>query len=485
MNVKQTTGLTLVFVGMMLTSIVYANPVSSHQDPVAPVILGVAGILFFALIGRFSARRLGQPSVLGELLMGVVLGNAGYFLGFDFIEILRIGPVLFDITERTLSGLPIVEATRQLLDDQSANEVISILKSTEGPVLLQVAHAVDIFSRYGVIFLLFLVGLETSLGELREVGGDSLRVAIIGVVAPFLLGFLILLWLMPQLTLNVDLFVAATLGATSIGISARVLSELNYMKSREARIIIGAAVFDDILGLIILAVVSGIILTGSIEVTNIITTILLSCLFLALAFGTGPYVLKFTISLLKQLNINEAKLFVSFLFVMLLAWLANAVGLATIIGAFAAGVILHDGYFKYWGDDNNKTIIKDLISPLEAILVPIFFVLMGIQVKLEMFMNLQVVSIAASLIVVAVIGKIVSGLGAISKSNRLAIGIGMLPRGEVGLIFAAIGKSLGVIDDALFAAIVLMVIITTLLAPPLLRWRLLSQSLATNSNTTL
>jgi len=485
MNVKQTTGLTLVFIGMMLTGIVYANPVSSHQDPVAPVILGVAGILFFALIGRFAAKQLGQPSVLGELLMGVVLGNVGYFLGFDFIEILRIGPVLFDITEQTLAGLPIVDATRQLLDNQSADDVIAILQSSEGPALLQVAHAVDIFSRYGVIFLLFLVGLETSVSELREVGGDSFRVAIIGVAAPFLLGFLILWWLMPQLSLNVDLFVAATLGATSIGISARVLSELNYMKSREARIIIGAAVFDDILGLIILAVVSGIIITGSIEVTNILSTVFLSMLFLTLAFSAGPHVLKFTIHLVKQLNINEAKLFVVFLFVMLLAWLANAVGLATIIGAFAAGVILHDGYFNYWGDENKKTIIKDLIAPFEAILVPIFFVLMGVQVKLEMFMSLQVVSIAASLIVVAVIGKIVSGLGVTSKTNRLAIGIGMMPRGEVGLIFAAIGKSLGVIDDALFAAIVLMIIITTLLAPPLLRWRLLSESSAANQNATL
>lgn len=462
---------------MMVTGVVYANTMSSHQDPVAPVILGVTGILFFALIGRYVARRLGQPSVLGELLMGVALGNIGYFLGVDFIEILRVGPVLFDITERSLAGVPVAEATRSLLDARTAEDVITILRGSNGPALMQVAHTVDIFSRYGVIFLLFLVGLETSVREMREVGADSIRVALIGVVVPFLLGFITIWWLMPQLSLSVDLFVAATLGATSIGISARVLKELDLIKSREARIIMGAAVLDDILGLIILAVITGIIISGGIEVTDIVSIILLSALFLALAFGMGPYFLKLTIRMVKRLSLAEAKLFIAFIFVMVLAWLANAVGLATIIGAFAAGVILHDGYFHYWEQEERSANIKDLVVPLETILVPIFFVLMGIQVKLEMFMNSQILYLAAGLLVAAIIGKVVSGAGVLSKANRLAVGIGMMPRGEVGLIFAAIGKSLNVINDALFAAIVLMVIVTTLLAPPLLRWNLLRHPL--------
>lgn len=465
--------LLIMTTGMMLASIAYASTTSTHQDPVAPVILGVTGILFFAFIGRYVARQFGQPTVLGELLMGVALGNLGYYFGLEFVEILRVGPVLFDITEQTLSGVPVVDATRNLLDADTANDVIALIDSKNGPALIQAAHAVDVFSRYGVIFLLFLVGLETSVKELREVGSDSIRVALIGVIAPFILGFLIIWWLMPQFSLNVDLFVAATLGATSIGISARVLKELDLVKSREARIIMGAAVFDDILGLIILAVVTGIIISGGIEFTNVLSIILLSSLFLILAFGMGPYFLKHTIRMLKQLNIAEAKLFVVFLFVMVLAWLANAVGLATIIGAFAAGVILHDGYFHYWGKEGDRVNIKDLIAPLEAILVPIFFVLMGIQVKLEMFMDAQVAYVAAGLLVAAVIGKIVSGLGVRSETNRWAVGLGMMPRGEVGLIFAAIGKSLGVINDALFAAVVLMVIVTTFLAPPLLRWNLL------------
>ncbi len=163
-------------------------------------------------------------------------------------------------------------------------------------------------------------------------------------------------------------------------------------------------------------------------------------------------------------------MFISFLFVMMLAWLANLIGLATIIGAFTAGVILHDGYFRHWGEKNEQQIrIKDLIAPLETILVPIFFVLMGIQVKLEMFLDLNVLLTALLLIAIAVVGKLVSGLGANKKCNRLAVGIGMMPRGEVGLIFASLGKSLGVISDSLFSSIVIMVVFTTLVTPPLLK----------------
>jgi len=158
---------------------------------------------------------------------------------------------------------------------------------------------------------------------------------------------------------------------------------------------------------------------------------------------------------------------------MVLAWMANLAGLATIIGAFTAGLIMHDAYFRHWGHEREHTVsIKDLIMPLEVILVPIFFVLMGIQVKLETFLSSQVLMLSSGLLVAAVVGKLLAGLGASRGNNRWAIGIGMLPRGEVGLIFAAIGKSLDVIDDALFSAIVLMVIFTTLLAPPLLKYSL-------------
>jgi len=441
-----------------------------HKDPIAPVILGVTGILFFAVLGRFAARKLGQPSVLGELIMGVLLGNIGYHFGSDFIQVLREGPAVFDMVELALAGDSVKHAAEIALGKDSGDAILHILSGPGGPALTQVAHTVDVFSRYGVIFLLFLVGLETSLDELRSVGGQSTRVALIGVIMPFVLGFAMARLLMPELSINVDLFVAATLGATSIGISARVLQDLGELQSKESRVILGAAVIDDVLGLIMLAIVSGIIVSGGFSLGSMVQVILLAALFLVSAFALGPWFLRYTIRLVNRLDVVEAKMFISFLFVMALAWFANLVGLATIVGAFAAGVILHDAYFEHWGKvHEHQFSIRDLISPLEVILVPIFFVLMGVQVKLETFLDSHVLVMAGGLIVAAMAGKLISGLGAGGGMRRLAIGIGMMPRGEVGLIFASIGKSLGVISDALFSALVLMVIVTTLVTPPLLK----------------
>lgn len=464
----------ILFLGAVAPVFAASSASGTHADPIARVILGVTGILFFAVLGRFGARKFGQPAVLGELVMGLILGNVGYLFGLELIQVLREGPAIFEMVGLDLSGTPLDEAANVALGSVAGPNVLEILQGSGGLAMLQVAQTVDVFSRYGVIFLLFLVGLETSLGELRQVGAESLRVAVVGVLLPFVLGFSAARLLMPELSLTVDLFIAATLGATSIGISARVLTDLNQQRSREARVILGAAVIDDVLGLVMLAIVSGIVVSGALALTTLLKIIVLAGLFIVLAFLLGPYFLNYAIRLVRHLDIVEAKMFISFLFVMVLAWLANVVGLATIVGAFAAGVILHDGYFRHWGDyREHRVTIRDLIAPLETILVPIFFVLMGIQVKLETFLDWHVVTMAAGLLVAAIIGKVACGLVAGKGANRLAIGIGMLPRGEVGLVFASIGKSLGVISDALFSAIILMVIVTTLATPPLLKLSLL------------
>jgi len=441
-----------------------------HGDPIAPVILTVTGILFFALLGRFVARKLGQPSVLGELIIGIIIGNLLYFWGVDLITVLREGTAVFNMLDLSLQGHSWSNAAHLSLPPPAASQIITILESDQGALLLQVTQTVDIFSRYGVIFLLFLVGLETSIEEMRQVRGDSLRVALIGMACPVVLGFSALWLLMPELDTNTDIFVAATLSATSIGITASVLKELNQLHLRETHIILGAAVIDDILSLIILAIVTGIIVSGSFAFSDLARITLLSTAFLVGSIVIGPRLLNIAIGLVHHMNVGEAKLFISFLFVMILAWLANLAGLATIVGAFTAGLILQDAYFKHWGTpDQHRYHIKDLVAPLEAIMVPIFFVLMGIQVKLESFLEVNVIGIAAVLLIAAIIGKLISGLGASRSNNRVMIGIGMMPRGEVGLIFVSLGKTLGVINDQLFSAIVLMIIITTLATPPLLK----------------
>lgn len=452
----------------------FASTSGEHADPVAPVLLGVTAIFFFALIGRYLARRLDQPGVLGELLMGVLIGNLCYFFGSPLIVLLREGASIFTITNDMLHGMSLSTAVSHVIPNAFyAQQVTEALAAPQGGEYLKIAYIVDIFSRYGVIFLLFMVGLESSVDELKRTGRESLSVALIGVVAPMLLGFAVAYVLMPQSSYQADLFIAATLSATSIGITARVLAEMKKLRTREARTILGAAMLDDILGLIILAVVSGVVTSGSVDVLMVVRITIASLLFF---FGTvfiGPFVLRKAVCLLSFLEPWETKLFISFLLVMILAWLASSIQLASIIGAFAAGVILHDGYFKQSKDEYQQEIrsIAHLISPLESILAPMFFMVIGIQVKLETFLNWQVIILAAGLIGAAIIGKLLSGLGANKQDDRLLIGIGMLPRGEVGLVFASIGRTLGVISDDLFSAIVLMVMVTTFIAPPLLKIR--------------
>lgn len=447
---------------------------AAHGDPVAPVILGVTSILVFAIIGRYAARRLGQPTVLGELFMGILLGNLGWYIGVDLIAVLREGPRVFEVVNLMLAGAPIDQVAEVTFGPERGPDMVAIITGPGGGQIMEVAHSVDIFSRYGIIFMLFMVGLGTNLKELSSVGSQSVKVAVIGVILPVLLGFAAERLLRPDLGIYTSMFVAATLAATSIGISATVLEEMNATHSREGRVILGAAVVDDILGLILLAVISGIVVSGSVDVAELASVVIVSSLFLVAAVYLGPAIVRVLARFMRSFDIVEAKMFTSYVFVMVLAWVANLAGLATIVGAFAAGVILHDGFFRRTHENGNGRFvtIRELIMPLEVIMVPIFFVLMGIQVKVEAFLSWPVVTLAAVLLVAAVIGKLACGLGANRDANRFAIGIGMLPRGEVGLVFAAIGRTLGVIDDAIFSAIVLMVIVTTLIAPPLLKLEL-------------
>ena len=447
--------------------------VSSEHDPVAAVLLWVTLIFSFAIFGRYLARCLHQPGVLGELLMGVLLGNICYYFGVPLIVVLREGAAIFNIIAAMLGGTPLADAVNNSIPNAHyATQVTTALSGIHGIELIKVSYVLDMFSRYGVIFLLFMVGLESSVQELKNTGRESIQVALIGIIAPILLGLLVALLLVPEASFKANLFVAATLSATSIGITARVLSEMKKLRTREARTILGAAMLDDILGLIILAIVSSIVINGHVDMLMIAQVIASTIIFFAGALWLGPKFLRYAVRYVTFLEMWEAKLFVSFLFVMMLSWFATLVQLASIIGAFAAGMIINDSFFES-GDKSRQHIlkIKDLVAPLEFLLAPLFFMLIGIQVKLESFFDWHVLFMASGLIMAAVIGKLLSGLGGTRNDDRLLIGIGMLPRGEVGLVFASIGRTLGVMSDQLFSAIILMVIVTTFIVPPLLKMR--------------
>jgi len=259
-----------------------------HTDPIASVILGVTTIFFFAIIGRYIARRLNQPGVLGELLMGVLLGNLCYFCGSQLVIILREGSSIYDVVKEVLSGLPLSQAVNKVIPNPYyAQQVTQALDGPHGTEFLKIAYIVDILSRYGVIFLLFMVGLESSIDELKRTGRESLFVAVIGVVAPMILGFGVAFVLMPSASYPAHLFIAATLSATSVGITARVLREMNTLRTREARTILGAAMLDDVFGLILLAVVSSLVIGGVVDGMMVTRIIFLSLLFFVVTLALG------------------------------------------------------------------------------------------------------------------------------------------------------------------------------------------------------
>jgi Kef-type K+ transport system membrane component KefB len=421
----------------------FASEAAGHSDPIAPTLLALFVVLLAAKLGGELFERLSLPAVLGELIAGIVLGNLVLVNpAWSFLEPLRVTPIR--------------ESWALILDS---------------------------LARFGVIILLFEVGLESTVAGMMKVGKSALLVAVLGVIAPFLLGFASS-WIFvkelppalaaaaPGLSLNyVHLFMGAVLCATSVGITARVFKDLGALRTKEAQIVLGAAVIDDVLGLIILAVVSGIVSAAemgrALDIGSILRLIGVAVLFLGGSMTIGAFLVPRIMGQLAKLRTGGMMIVSALLFCFGMSYLANAVGLAPIIGAFAAGLLLEEVHFKKFPEDVE---IEHLIKPISAFLVPVFFVLMGIQVRLETFAQLSVLGVAAGLTVAAIIGKQVCGLGVLERGvSRLSVGIGMIPRGEVGLIFAGAGRMLKVIDDATFSAAVIMVIVTTLITPPVLK----------------
>ncbi len=453
---------------------------SAHELPFSPILLELAVVTGVAMLGRWLAESLKQSSVLGELLIGVAAGNIGFWLGIPlFVMVMHLGEAMPLFSEVWLTGRAVSDAaseifsTAELAEGGSASRLVEIMTGPDGPRYVAMTFALWMFSELGVILLLFMVGLESQIDEMLKVGWRALMVAIVGVVAPFVLGMLTGMWLLPDAGSTVHIFLAATLCATSVGITARVFRDLGRLQTREAKVILGAAVIDDVLGLIILAVVVGIASTGQIDALEIGRISLLSILFLGSVLMFGGKLVSWLVPLVTTLEEHHVKLLFPLALAFLLAWIASAIELAPIVGAFAAGLILSEEHFK---KVSGQTTMESLIAPLERIFAPIFFVLMGMQVNLQSFLDPTTFWLALAFSAVAIIGKLVCGLLAGRDTDRWSVGLGMVPRGEVGLIFASIGKGLGVVSGSVFSALVVTVIITTLITPISLKWSLFRTS---------
>lgn len=412
-------------------------------------LLWLAIILMSARLFAPLAQKIGFPAVLGELILGVVLGNLA------LIEI-------------------------HYFDRIAADPIIAFL------------------AELGVIVLLLQIGLETRLDDLVKVGLRAFLVGTIGIVIPFALGaYVVGPLLLPGLEANTYLFLGATLSATSVGITGRVFRDLGQLKLPEARIVLGAAVIDDVLGLVILAVVSSLAQVGSVSFGEIASIIAEAVFFLAGSIIIGRMAAKRLAPMLARIDKGHSMLFALVLGTgLFLAWLAHSIGLAPIIGAFAAGLLFEPIYLR---DFETPTVVRrieaqlppevrpdmagrirailrkevshqheHMVEPIGYFFVPVFFVLTGMQVDLATLADPQTVLVALGVTAAATVGKLGAGLAAGRGNSGWIVGWGMVPRGEVGLIFAMVGRQLEVMNEAMFSVIVIMVILTTLLTPPIL-----------------
>lgn len=378
---------------------------------ITELLIALLAIFAAAKIFGELAERIGQPAVLGEMVGGIVIG---------------------------VSGLHLIDA--------------------HSPVL-------HLFAELGVLLLLFLIGLETDIHRLMTVGGASTAVAISGVVLPFVAGYGVG-YLLDYPT-TVSIFLGAALTATSVGITARVLSDLGHLKTDESQVILGAAVLDDILGLVLLTVVSAIAAGERLTVGGVAKMFGLAFGFVAAAVLIGSVLAPRLIRIVTRVRVHKALFFAAIMFAFGMAYLADLAGSALIIGAFAAGLVLAR-------TDRGRDIEHEIYD-VAQFFIPIFFVAVGAAVDLKAINPFDAATrpyfvVGMLLTLVAIVGKLLAGYAAFGRPLRkIVIGVGMVPRGEVGLIFAQIGLSAGLLTSGLYSSVALMVMITTFVAPPALR----------------
>jgi Kef-type K+ transport system membrane component KefB len=430
-------------------SVIASAIAPAHATPsivLSGVLLSLIVVFFASKLGGELCARVNLPTVLGELVGGVSVGiSALHLLVFPSSSMGAAGSQIMQLIQGTAHLNPAALQANFL----AQSEVISTL------------------AELGVVMLLLEIGLESDLNELIKVGAQATVVAAVGVTVPFILGTagLMLIFHVPAIA---AIFAGAALTATSIGITAKVLTELQRLSSREGQIILGAAVLDDILGIIVLAVVGGLIKTGELEVGHIVSLSLSAGGFLIGGIVLGRWFGPFFVTIVNQLKTRGSLLSSALIFAFILSYVAVVIKLEAILGAFVAGLVL--------AETEKREELMAQIKPIADMLVPIFFVVVGARTDVSVLnplnpANHEGLIIAAFLFAVAVLGKLVTGLAVFGQPgiNRWAIGIGMIPRGEVGLVFAAYGASTGALSAALQVAVVVMVVLTTTIAPPLLR----------------
>lgn len=395
------------------------------HDPIAHVALGLAVILVAAKVGGHVAARLGQAAVLGELIVGVLLGAA--------------------------------------------------------PVTARLAQepGIDVVARIGALVLLFEVGLDLTVRDVLAVGRPAVVTGVLGTIASFAFGFLAALLLRPGTPGYLHAFIGASITATSVGITARVFKDLGRTRDVEAHVVLGAAVVDDVLGLLVLALVTGSIAAAAaggdhrLSAGAIALTVVKAVGFLGGATLLGVKLAPAWFAFASRWRATGALLAAGLSMCFALAWAADLLGLAPIVGAFAAGLVLEESHSARFVARGERSL-AEIVEPVSTFVVPVFFVVIGMRTDLRVLAHPAALALAAVLTLAAVLGKSACALGAPRGSRRVAVAVGMMPRGEVTLVYASLGGSLEVngaplLDGAAYSALVLVIVATTLLTPAALK----------------
>ena len=415
---------------VLIGGIVLSRGAATEGDELGTLAFGLTLVLGAALAGGHLAARVGQPAVMGELIAGILLGNLP---GLERLQFIGADPYL------------------------------------------------DILARIGMLLLLFEVGVDLSVRDLVAVGRSSLLVALLGTVSSLAAGTAASVWLMRDASFGSQVFVGAAITATSVGITARVLRDMSASRSQEARIILGAAVIDDVLALVVLGVIVAWVTPGpggpSAPAASIAALIMKTFGFLVIAIVLGTMLTPAWFRQAARLRTEGALLGSGLCFCFLLCWAATALGLSAIVGAFAAGLVLEDAHSALFVERGERPLVE-LLQPMTSFLVPIFFVLVGFRVNVASLTMPAVLALPLALTVAAVVAKLSCALGVLHRgANRLTVAVGMMPRGEVALVFAALGSTVTaghapILNEYGYTAIVTVVIVTTLLTPPALKWSL-------------
>ncbi len=403
---------------------------SAAADPIARLALALGGILVAARAGGEIAKRAGMPQVLGEIVAGIAL-----------------------------RALPGTDVFADLGRDAS----------------------LDVLARLGALLLLFDAGLALAVRDVLRAGAAASRVAILGTVGSVALGLGAATLALPGAPLPTRAYLAGALGATSVGVGARVLKDLGKSRAPEAKTILGAAVIDDVIGLVVLSLASGWAAGdgraiggsggGAVAFAVLVAK---TAAFFAASLYAGPKVARRTLALAARLQTRSALVVTGLVFCFGFAWAADAIGLAPIVGAFTAGLVLEEPQWRPFTTRGERGLDEE-VEPIGALLVPLFFVLLGLRTDLHTLADPRALALAFALTAAAILGKLACGAGASRGSNRLAVAFGMMPRGEVTLVFASLGSTLGppgrpVVDAHAYSALVMVVVVTTLVTPVALKW---------------